>query len=223
MPLFTLTPVETRLLGCLLEKERITPENYPLSLNSLIAACNQSTNRDPITAYDVQTVENGLDGLRQKKLAVMIMSAGSRVAKFRHELLNHFELSPREVALLCVLLLRGPQTLGELRSRTERMQFFDSLEQIESFLAELAREEPPLVRVLPARPGQKESRYVQLLSGEPVMPESAAGPATASPPAEGGSAIDSSRLEAIEKQLAELRAELRDLREELLSFRKQFE
>jgi len=206
-----------------LEKERITPENYPLSLNSLIAACNQSTNRDPITAYDVQTVENGLDGLRQKKLAVMIMSAGSRVAKFRHELLNHFELSPREVALLCVLLLRGPQTLGELRSRTERMQFFDSLEQIESFLAELAREEPPLVRVLPARPGQKESRYVQLLSGEPEMPDSAAGPATASPPAEEGSAIDSSRLETMEKQLAELRAELRDLREELLSFRKQFE
>jgi len=206
-----------------LEKERITPENYPLSLNSLIAACNQSTNRDPITAYDVQTVENGLDGLRQKKLAVMIMSAGSRVAKFRHELLNHFELSPREVALLCVLLLRGPQTLGELRSRTERMQFFDSLEQIESFLAELAREEPPLVRVLPAGPGQKESRYVQLLSREPVMRDSVAGPATASPPAEGGSAIDSSRLEIMEKQLAELRAELQDLREELLSFRKQFE
>ena len=126
--------VETRILGCLLEKERITPENYPLSLNSLIAACNQSTNRDPITAYDARTVEAALDGLRQKKLAVMIMSAGSRVAKFRHELLNHFELSPREVALLSVLLLRGPQTLGELRSRTERMQFFDSLEQVESFL-----------------------------------------------------------------------------------------
>ncbi|HVJ58216.1 MAG TPA: YceH family protein [Terrimicrobiaceae bacterium] len=221
MPLFTLTPVETRLLGCLLEKERITPENYPLSLNSLIAACNQSTNRDPITAYDARTVEAGLDGLRQKKLAVMIMSAGSRVAKFRHEMLNHFDLSPREVALLCVLLLRGPQTLGELRSRTERIQFFDSLEQIESFLAELAKEEPPLVRLLPARPGQKESRYVQLLSGEPVMPETAAVAVTASPPAEG--VTDNSRLETMEKQLAELTAELRDLREELLSFRKQFE
>ena len=171
MALFTLSPVETRILGCLLEKERITPENYPLSLNSLIAACNQSTNRDPITAHDARTVEAGLDGLRQKKLAVMIMSAGSRVAKFRHELLNHFELSPREVALLCVLLLRGPQTLGELRSRTERMQFFDSLEQVETFLADLARGESPLVRVLPARPGQKERRYVQLLSGEPIVPE----------------------------------------------------
>ena len=223
MALFTLSAVETRILGCLLEKERITPENYPLSLNSLIAACNQSTNRDPITAYDARTVEAALDGLRQKKLAVMIMSAGSRVAKFRHELLNHFELSPREVALLSVLLLRGPQTLGELRSRTERMQFFDSLEQVESFLADLSRGESPLVRVLPARPGQKESRYVQLLSGEPVMPEGAAIQGTDSPPVTTGSATDSSRLEAVENQVAELRAELRSIREELLSFRKQFE
>jgi uncharacterized protein YceH (UPF0502 family) len=206
-----------------LEKERITPENYPLSLNSLIAACNQSTNRDPITAYDARTVESGLDGLRQKKLAVMIMSAGSRVAKFRHELLNHFDLSPREVALLCVLLLRGPQTLGELRSRTERMQFFDSLEQVESFLADLARGESPLVRVLPARPGQKESRYVQLLSSEPIVPESEPIQENDSPPTEARSAMDTSRLEAVEKQVAELKAELRDLREELLSFRKQFE
>jgi uncharacterized protein len=221
--LFTLTPVETRILGCLLEKERITPENYPLSLNSLIAACNQSTNRDPITAYDARTVESGLDGLRQKKLAVMIMSAGSRVAKFRHELLNHFELSPREVALLCVLLLRGAQTLGELRSRTERMQFFDSLEQVETFLADLAKGESPLVGVLPARPGQKEKRYAQLLSGEPVMSESAAVQGSDSPPPATGLAMDISRLEAVENQIAELKAELRGLREELLSFRKQFE
>jgi uncharacterized protein len=206
-----------------LEKERITPENYPLSLNSLIAACNQSTNRDPITTYDPRTIETGLDGLRQKKLAVMIMSAGSRVAKFRHELLNHFDLTPREVALLCVLLLRGPQTLGELRSRTERLQFFDSLEQVESFLAELARGESPLVRVLPARPGQKESRYVQLLSGEPVVPESPLRQGNDSPPATAASAADSPRLEAIEKQVAELSAELQELREELASFRKQFE
>ena len=223
MPLFTLSPVETRILGSLIEKERITPENYPLSLNSLLAACNQSTNRDPLTAYDAGTVEAGLDGLRQKKLAVMIMSAGSRVPKFRHQLLNHFDLSPREVALLCVLLLRGPQTLGELRSRTERMQFFDSLDQVESFLAELARGESPLVRVLPARPGQKESRYVQLLSGEPVVPESAPIQAEAPRLADAGSARDISKLEAIESEIAELKAELRHLREELLSFRKQFE
>jgi uncharacterized protein YceH (UPF0502 family) len=223
VPVLNLNPVETRILGCLLEKERITPENYPLSLNSLIAACNQSTNRDPVTTYDARTIEAGLDGLRQKKLAVMIMSAGSRVAKFRHELLNQFDLSPREVALLCVLLLRGPQTLGELRSRTERVQFFDSLEQVESFLAELARGESPLVRILPARPGQKESRYVQLLSGEPTVPEDTPTPGIDSPPPEASSAAETSRLEVIEKEVAELRVELQHLREELLSFRKQFE
>jgi uncharacterized protein len=221
--LFTLSPVETRILGCLLEKERITPENYPLSLNSLIAACNQSTNRDPITAYDARIVETGVEGLRQKKLAVMIMSAGSRVAKFRHQLLNHFDLSPREVALLCVLLLRGPQTLGELRSRTERMQFFDSLEQVESFLAELARGESPLVRILPARPGQKESRYVQLLSGEPVLPEDIPTQGSDLPLVEARPATGTSRLEAVEKEVAELRKELQHLREELLSFRRQFD
>jgi uncharacterized protein len=223
VPSFTLTPVETRILGCLLEKERITPENYPLSLNSLIAACNQSTNRDPIAAYDATAVEAGLDGLRQKKLAVTIMSAGSRVPKYRHELLNHYNLNPREVALLCVLLLRGPQTLGELRSRTERMQFFDSLEQVESFLAELAKGESPLVRILQARPGQKENRYVQLLSGEPILPESLPTEVAFSAPDSALASANPSKLEALEKEVAQLKAELQQLREELLSFRKQFE
>ena len=222
MSLFTLTLVETRILGCLLEKERITPENYPLSLNSLVAACNQSTNRDPIVAYDAKTVEAGLDGLRQKKLATMIMSAGSRVPKYRHDLLNHFDLNPREVALLCVLLLRGPQTLGELRTRTERMQFFDSLEHVESFLAELAKGDSPLVRVLQARPGQKENRYVQLLSGEPDLTESVASEIAFSTTVSQVPS-NSSRLDTIEKDVAEIKAELQQLREELLSFRKQFE
>lgn len=222
MSLFTLTLVETRILGCLLEKERITPENYPLSLNSLVAACNQSTNRDPIVAYDAKTVEAGLDGLRQKKLATMIMSAGSRVPKYRHDLLNHFDLNPREVALLCVLLLRGPQTLGELRTRTERMQFFDSLEHVESFLAELAKGDSPLVRVLQARPGQKENRYVQLLSGEPDLSESVASEIAFSTTVSQVPS-NSSRLDTIEKDVAEIKAELQQLREELLSFRKQFE
>jgi uncharacterized protein len=221
--LFTLTPVETRILGCLVEKERITPENYPLSLNSLIAACNQSTNRDPIAVYDAKTVEAGLDALRQKKLATMIMSAGSRVPKYRHELLGHFELNPREVALLCVLLLRGPQTPGELRSRTERLQFFDSLDQVESFLAELAKGESPLVRILEARPGQKEKRYVQLISGEPVLPDVFAGEVPFSPPVSPVAREDQVRLEALAEDVAALKAEVRELREELLSFRKQFE
>jgi uncharacterized protein YceH (UPF0502 family) len=218
-----LTPVETRILGCLLEKERITPENYPLSLNSLIAACNQSTNREPIVAYDARTVEAGLESLRQKKLAVMIMTAGSRVPKYRHELLNHYDLNPRDVALLCVLLLRGPQTLGELRNRTERMQFFDSLEQVESFLAELTKGESPLVRVLPARPGQKESRYVQLLSGEPVLTENFPAEPAFAGAIEMLRSGEPTRLEALEKEVETLKAELHQLREELLSFRKQFE
>jgi len=223
MPLFTLTPVETRILGCLLEKERITPENYPLSLNSLVAACNQSTNRDPVVAYDEKTVEGGLDALRQKKLATMTLGAGSRVAKYRHDLLNHFELNPREVALLCVLLLRGPQTPGELRSRAERLQFFDSLEQVESFLPELAKGDSPLVRVLQARPGQKEKRYVQLISGEPVLPDSIASEIPFSAPTREAPSEDQSRFEALENDVAGLKAELQQLREELLSFRKQFE
>ena len=153
MALFTLTPTETRILGCLLEKERITPENYPLSLNSLMAACNQSTNRDPVVSYDEKTVEAGVDALREKKLATMTLGAGSRVPKYRHNLLDHFELNQREVALLCVLLLRGAQTPGEIRSRAERLQFFDSLEQVESFLSNLTQGADPLVRVLPAATG----------------------------------------------------------------------
>ena len=219
MGLFVLTPAETRILGCLLEKERITPENYPLSLNSLIAACNQSTNRDPVVSYDEKTVEAGVDSLREMKLATMTLGAGSRVPKYRHNLLNHFELNQREIALLCVLLLRGPQTPGELRSRTERLQFFDSLEQVESFLADLAKGDDPLVRVLPARPGQKEKRYVQLISGEPVLPADFEAEFPISVPKENSQ----SRIEALENEIATLRIELRQLREELLSFRKQFE
>ena len=220
MGLFVLTPAETRILGCLLEKERITPENYPLSLNSLIAACNQSTNRDPVVSYDEKTVEAGVDSLREKKLATMTSGAGSRVPKYRHNLLNHLELNQREIALLCVLLLRGAQTPGELRSRTERLQFFDSLEQVESFLADLAKGDDPLVRVLPARPGQKEKRYVQLISGEPVLPGDFEAEIPISVPNQQNS---QSRIEALENEIATLKIELRQLREELLSFRKQFE
>jgi uncharacterized protein YceH (UPF0502 family) len=221
--LFTLTPIETRILGCLLEKERITPENYPLSLNSLIAACNQSTNRDPVVSYDEKTVESGVDSLREKKLATMTLGAGSRVPKYRHNLLNHFELNQREVALLCVLLLRGPQTPGELRSRAERLQFFDSLEQVESFLAELANGSTPLVRVLPARPGQKENRYVQLISGEPVLPDAPADEIPYSARTREEPPRDQTRIEALEHDVSSLRNELTQLREEFASFRKQFE
>jgi uncharacterized protein YceH (UPF0502 family) len=222
MPSPDLNAVETRVLGCLLEKERTTPENYPLSLHSLTSACNQSTNREPVVGYDEKTVENGVNSLREKKLATVVFGAGSRVQKYRHNLLDHYELAPREVALLCVLLLRGPQTPGELRSRTERMHAFNSLEAVEACLDELARGDFPLVRQVPARPGQKERRYLQLFSSETLYTDA---PAEALFTANRASAPESSspRIEAVEAELAALRQELASLREEFAAFRKQFE
>jgi uncharacterized protein YceH (UPF0502 family) len=213
---FELSPIETRVLGCLLEKERTTPEYYPLSLNGLTAACNQTTNREPITSYDERTVEQGLDALRQKKLAMIVHSAGARVPKYRHSLFDHYVLRPPESSVLCVLLLRGPQTAGELRSRTERLCGPLTLPDVETCLEELARGEDPLVRVLPARPGQKERRFVQILSGEPEieLPTSLALPTDSAP--------DKSRLDALEGELNSLKSEVQALREDLASFKKQF-
>ena len=217
--LFSLTSIETRILGCLLEKERITPENYPLSLNSLIAACNQSTNRDPVVSYDEKTVEAGVDALREKKLATMTLGAGSRVPKYRHNLIEHLELNQREVALLCVLLLRGPQTPGEIRSRAERLQFFDSLEQVESFLSNLTQGADPLVRVLPPQSGQKERRYVQLVSGEPLLLTVPEIPYSAP----SGENPGQNQIEALENEVVALKELVQQLREEFAAFRKQFE
>lgn len=213
---FQLSPIETRVLGCLLEKERTTPEYYPLSLNGLTAACNQTTNREPITSYDERTVEQGLDALRQKKLAMIVHSAGARVPKYRHSLFDHYVLRPPESAVLCVLLLRGPQTAGELRSRTERLCGPMTLLDLETCLEELARGEDPLVRVITARPGQKERRFIQILAGEPEIELGA----TLALPTDG--APDKSRLDALEGELNLLKSELRALREDLADFKKQF-
>jgi uncharacterized protein YceH (UPF0502 family) len=216
MPL-ELSPIETRVLGALLEKERTTPEYYPLSLNALIVACNQSTNRDPIVSYDDRTVEQSLDRLREKKLAMLVHTAGARVPKYRHTLLDTYNLDAREVALLCVLMLRGPQTPGELRSRTERMCGPMTLPETEKCLEELTSGGDPLVRVIPARPGQKEKRYVQLLSGEPEPDNSTTAPAPAA-----GPVLEKSRLDAIEAELNTLKSDLQTLREELADFKKLF-
>ena len=213
----TLSPEETRILGCLIEKERTTPDQYPLSLNSVTTACNQSTNRDPVTYYGDNVVALGLDDLRGKKLVTQLWGAGSRVQKFRHNLLDAYELNPREVALMCVLLLRGPQTLGELRIRTERLHAFASVGEVEECLRGLSEGAEPLVRELPARPGQKENRFVQLLSGEPVLDEPTAvetRPSVASGP---------TRVETLEAEVATLKSEVVALREEFARFRKQFE
>jgi uncharacterized protein len=212
-----LSPLETRILGCLLEKERTTPEYYPLSLISLTAACNQTTNRDPIVSYDERTVERGLDELRAKKLAMLIHTAGARVPKYRHSLLDIYNLNGREVALLCVLMLRGPQTPGELRSRTERLCGSMALPEVEACLEDLARGDDPLVRVIPARPGQKEKRYVQLLS---VAPET--GVSAAEPPQALESSSEKPRLDVLESELNALKSELYALRKELEEFKKSF-
>ena len=213
----TLSPVETRILGCLIEKERTTPDVYPLSLLAVTTACNQSTNRDPVVHYTEQEVNLGLDDLRGKQLATKVWGAGARVEKFRHNLLDVFELNPGEVALLCVLLLRGPQTPGELRIRTERLHPFESIADMEKALEALAAGDAPLVRMLEPRPGQKERRFVQLLSGEPVLeaPSFAAATPVAAPVP--------GRLEALEAEVAALKVTVTELREELLRFRKQFE
>jgi uncharacterized protein len=216
MPL-ELSPIEIRVLGALLEKERTTPEYYPLSLNGLVVACNQTTNRDPIVSYDDRTVEQGLDRLREKKLAMLVHTAGARVPKYRHTLLDTYNLDPREVALLCVLMLRGPQTLAELRSRSERMCGSMTLSESEKCLEDLSRGEDPLVRIIPARSGQKEKRYVQLLSGEPGLET----PTTVLPTAS-GAVPQRSRIDTLEAELNTLKSELHALREDLAAFKKLF-
>ena len=209
-----LSPVEARILGCLLEKERTTPENYPLSLVGLAAACNQSTNREPVTAFDERTVDAGLSTLREKKLATLIHSAGARVGKYRHNFLDQFTLVPREVAILCVLMLRGPQTPGELRGRTERLAPPATFEEVEAVLEELCGGDDPLVAILPPRSGQKERRYVQLFS--PVPAEPVLTPMVTAP-------LAPSRADVLDGEVAALKQDLASLREEFAAFRKQFE
>ena len=210
---FELSALETRILGCLLEKERLTPENYPLSLNALAMACNQSTNREPVTSYDEQTVQGGLDSLREKKLATMVSGAGMRVIKYRHRLPEHHDLQPQEAALLCVLLLRGAQTPGELRQRCERMFAFASVDDVARALDGLASEERSLVSMLPPRPGQKERRYIQRLSAASVLAEPAS------------DAMDAPAIPTLPlaERVTALEAEVQRLRTELEGFRKQFE
>jgi len=211
-------------LGCLIEKERITPEGYPLSLHALTAACNQSTARDPVTSYDEKVVEQGLDALREKKLATMVWGAGSRVQKFRHNLPDAYDLEPGEIAVLCVLMLRGRQTPGELRTRTERMNAFANTEAVEACLQKLMEGSDPLVRILPHSPGQKERRYVQLLSGEPAAEEAGAVVAASEPAGVAGVPVtQKSRVDLLEAEVSALKAEIAALREEFAGFRKQFE
>jgi uncharacterized protein len=215
---------EVRVLGALIEKETTTPEYYPLSLNALVNACNQKSNRDPVMTLDEDAVRHALRALTDRAMA-RSASSDSRVAKFEHRLNELYNFHRHELAVLCVLLLRGPQTPGELRTRSERMYAFEDLDAVHSALNLLMRRDPPLVKVLPRQPGTKESRYMQLLSGDAV-PETA-GDSSAN---EGDTAVSSTasspnpdRLRELENEVTMLRRELETLREQFATFQKQFQ
>ena len=197
-----LDPVEARVLGSLMEKEVTTPEYYPLSLNALVNACNQKSNRDPVVNYDEDTVADAADRLREKKLALLITGSG-RVNKFQQRISETLNLGRRESAVLCTLLLRGPQTLGEIKDRSERMFAFADLAETETVLDKLADwPSGALITKLPRQPGQKEARFAHLLSGAPAV--AAAEPVTVEPPV--------GRVAQLEKDLHDLRSEFDDLK-----------
>ena len=213
-----LNTAEARVLGALMEKDITTPDYYPLSLNALINACNQKNNREPVTNFDEETVRLALRNLSDKRLAGMARGAEGRVAKYEHRLQEVFNFTRPETAILCVLLLRGPQTPGELRGRGERMHRFEDLDEVLSGLQQLMRREPPLAKALGRRPGTKEIRYAHLLSGDVEAWE---------PPSEmassPGSADGSELSRTLEAKVAALQSEVAELKQQMAEFRKQFE
>jgi uncharacterized protein YceH (UPF0502 family) len=216
-----LNEVETRVLGSLIEKDVTTPDYYPLSLNALVNACNQKNNRDPVMDVDEDTVRQGLNTLQEKRLAGPTSSADSRVTKYEHRLQEAFNFTRGETAILCVLLLRGPQTPGELRGRTERMHRFEDLTEVQGTVQRLMQRDPPLVRVLPRQPGTKEARYKHLLAGDV---EDAGDVARAPAPADVRSkSTDAIRINHLENEVSDLKREVADLKQQLANFRKQFE
>ena len=216
---FVLNDVEARVLGALVEKDITTPDYYPLSLNALVNACNQKNNREPVMNLDEGAVRDALNGLHDDGLAGPARGADSRVTKYEHRLQETFNFTRGETAVLCVLLLRGPQTPGELRGRTERMHRFEDLDAVQSSLQKLMQREPPLAAVLPRQPGTKESRYAHLLSGEVEAGELPAARAVPSSSASGGD----ERLSRLEEAVTALRNEVGELKQQFADFRKQFE
>ena len=219
---FNLSPFEARVLGVLIEKAFITPDAYPLSLNATVNACNQLSNREPVMSLGEETIESSIARLQQNNLAQTYYPAGSRVAKYQHRVAEVFALDDAKLSLLALLLLRGPQTCGELCQRTGRMYPFASVESVERSLDDLALHEPPLVMQLPRAPGNKESRWAHLLSGEMALErqEIAAGMNV------GGGAVEGSgddRVSHLEAEVASLRREVTWLTEEFTKFKRQFE
>jgi uncharacterized protein len=228
---FTLNPAEVRVLGALVEKDITTPDYYPLSLNALVNACNQKSNREPVMQLDEDEVRDALSGLQERKLAGPALGADSRVTKYEHRLQEVFNFTRPEIAVLCVLLLRGPQTPGELRTRTERMHRFEALDEVQSALQKLMQREPPLAKILPRQPGTKESRFAQLFAGDvggEAAQVSAAGDHASGLTAHGSG--ESERVERLQndvaelrEQVAEMRVQVSEIKDQLERFRRHFE
>lgn len=216
-----LTRVEERVLGCLIEKGVTTPEYYPLTLNSLTTACNQKSNRHPVVDFDEKTVVRALDSLRDRELTRVVSGADMRVPRYYHRFAEVMELEEKEVAVLCELMLRGPQTVGELRGRAGRMVSFAELAEVSAVLEKLVTGE--LVTCLPRQPGRKESRYAHLLAGQPEAAEADAEGEAPPEPATLEVRAENERLATLEQEVAGLREEVTSLRQQLDEFRRQFE
>lgn len=213
-----LSEFEARVLGCLVEKDITTPEYYPLSLNALVHACNQKSNRDPLMNLDENAVRHALRMLGEQMLA-RSASGDSRVAKYEHRLPDTFNFTRPETAILCELLLRGPQTPGELRSRAERMHPFEDLSVVQSTLKHLMERDPPLVKVLPRQAGNKEARYMHLLSGDVEVREAP----LVKEAAPSGISGENERITRLEAEISDLQKEVADLKKQFAEFRKQFD
>jgi uncharacterized protein len=224
---FILTQTEIRVLGSLVEKDITTPDYYPLSLNALVNACNQKNNREPVTSLTEDEVRHALSTLQEKRLAGPASGADSRVTKYEHRLQEVFNFTRGETAVLCVLLLRGPQTPGELRGRTERMFHFETLDDVQSTLQRLIQREPPLVRMLARQPGTKENRYMHLLGGDVAGAELHAATHITDHVDAGDSSVmagqNKDRLANLENEVAELKSAISELQHQFANFRKQFE
>lgn len=215
-----LTDVEIRVLGALIEKERATPEYYPLSLNALTNACNQKSNRDPVVTYDEKTVVRAVESLREKNLSLMVTGAGSRVAKYKHTFNRKFQLNEKEVAVLCILMLRGPQTVGEIRGRTGRLYNFPDLADVSATLDGLmTRGEGAYIVQLPRQPGRKEARYAHLFSPVAEVPMEEKEPTVE----QGRQTANLPNDHTMRLEIEMLKHDLAALKQEFAEFKKQFE
>lgn len=212
-----LTPIEVRVLASLVEKQLTTPEYYPLTLNALTAACNQKSNRDPVMSLGDTEIQAAIDSLRDQSLVYLYYGTGTRTVKYKHMLPSVYELDPAGVAVLAVLMLRGPQTIGEIRERSGRMHEFGDLNEVQQTLDELAHRDEPLLARLERQAGQKEARYAHLLSGEVDVTS------LATTGEKRSATADPSRLETLENEIASLKHELAEFRATFDEFRKQFD